>query len=133
MRLTFAVGILAALSLACAQEATRERGLRAFGNEPFWNVTISVDDGIAFGLMGEPDIRFAYQSPAPFGDPTTLGYGPLKDDSGRHEIHIQVSEEDCQDTMADVVHPMRSYVNLDGIEFVGCARLLAEELPGERP
>jgi uncharacterized membrane protein len=34
--------------------------------------------------------------------------------------------------MADIVHPMRATVVLDGEELTGCARLLGDQ-PAERP
>jgi len=129
-----AITILVALSMACGSPEADMSDLRAFGNEPFWNVTVSVADGIVYGRMGEEDITFPYGSPDyAQDDPTTRVFGPLRDSTGQHEIEVRISKRDCQDTMADVVHPMRAQVIVDGEELSGCARSLDVEPPGERP
>ena len=128
------IPILIVLSMACGSPEAKTSDLRAFGNEPFWNVTVSVTGGIVYGRMGEEDISFPYGSPAHAqDDSTTRVFGPLRDRTGQHEIEVRISERECQDTMADVVHPMRAQVIVDGEELSGCARSLEVEPPGERP
>lgn len=113
------------LSLACTPASSDAPALRAFGNEPFWNVTVSDEDGIEYARLGEEKIAFPYQAPShPTGAGGTRLYGPLHDGSAGHEIEIRIREEDCQDTMADIVHPMRATVIVDGEELTGCARRL---------
>jgi len=118
------------LVLACTASAPDLPALRAFGNEPFWNVTLSEADGILYSRLGEEPIAFPYQPPShPGGDATTRSFGPLRDDSGEHQIEIRIAEEDCQDTMADAVHPLRATVTVDGEELTGCARHLDDPAP----
>jgi uncharacterized membrane protein len=126
--------LLVVLSAACGSTEADAPALRAFGNEPFWSVTLSAADGIVYGRLGEADISFAYEAPhEAMGDPMTLVFGPVPDSTGRHEIEVQVTDEECPDTMADVIHPMRAKVIIDGEELLGCARALDEAPPGERP
>ena len=128
-----AVTTLVVLGLACGRSESGTRGLRAFGNEPFWNVTLSAN-GIVYGRLGEADISFPYESPVHAGDESaTQVFGPLTDISGHHEIEVRIWPEDCQDTMADAVHPMRATVRLDGEELTGCARQLDESPETEAP
>ena len=113
--------------------ATDSPPLRAFGNEPFWNVELSNEGGIVYTRMGEPGITFPWAAPTTTSDSvTTLAYGPVADSSGSHGIAVRIVEEDCPDTMADVIHPMRATVVVDGETLHGCARPLGE-VPGERP
>lgn len=116
------VAIAAAPLLACGQPPVEASSLRAFGNEPFWNVSIRVGDSIVYGRMGETEIPFPYEAPDFADGDSAFVYGPILDGTGRHTIEIRISRQDCQDTMADVIHPMRAWVTLDGEELSGCAR-----------
>ena len=134
MRPKTVVVLLVVLSSACVSPQAETTDLRAFGNEPFWNVTLSASDGIVYGRLGEADIAFPYQAPREaVGDPTSLVFGPVRDSTRRHQIEVQVTDLECPDTMADAVHPMRARVILDGEELLGCARALDEAPAGERP
>ena len=134
MRHKTVVALLVALATACGSSKPETADLRAFGNEPFWNVILSANDGIVYGRLGEADISFPYQAPREaVGDPTSLVFGPVRDSTRRHQIEVQVTDLECPDTMADAIHPMRARVILDGEELLGCARALDEAPPGERP
>ncbi len=101
----------------------RASGIRAFGNEPFWSVTISEVDGIVYSRLGEEDVAFPYDSPSyATRDTPTFTIGPLEDAAGEHTIQIVISVEPCQDTMADTVHPMNAIIVVDGERLQGCAR-----------
>jgi uncharacterized membrane protein len=103
--------------------------IRAFGNEPFWSVLISESGGILYSRLGDEDVVFPYESPSyATRDALRSTIGPLEDVPGEHMIQIVISEEPCQDTMADTVHPMRAIVVVDGEELRGCARR-----PGDGP
>lgn len=103
--------------------------IRAFGNEPYWSVLISDAGGIVYSRLGEEDIAFPYESPSySTRDALRSTIGPLEDAAGEHTIEIVISEEPCQDTMADTVHPMRAIVMVDGEVLRGCARR-----PGDGP
>lgn len=133
MRQKTVAALLVVLSAACGSPEAETPALRAFGNEPFWNVTLSAADGIVYGRLGEADIAFPYHAPQEVaGDPASLVFGPVRDSTAQHEIEVQVSDEECPDTMADVLHPMRAKVIVDGEELLGCARALDESPPGER-
>ena len=59
MRQKAVAALLAALSMACGSPAAETPGFRAFGNEPFWNVTLSAADGReAFAVLQreKPDL-----------------------------------------------------------------------------
>lgn len=107
--------------------------IRAFGNEPFWNVELSSEGGIVYSRLGEPGVTFPWVPPTTLPDSaTTLVYGPVADSSESHEIEVRIVEEDCPDTMADIIHALRATVVLDGETLHGCARPLGD-VPGERP
>ena len=134
MHWTLAATASIVLGLACGSADQGTTTLRAFGNEPFWNVTVSDTGGIVYERLGEEGVIFPYQAPRHLADDgTTLLFGPLRTGSGEHEIEMRVSQEDCQDTMADAVHPMRATVILDGEELTGCARRLVEDPAPELP
>ena len=93
MRLKTVVVLLVVLSSACVSPQAETTDLRAFGNEPFWNVTLSASDGIVYGRLGEADIAFPYQAPREaVGDPTSLVFGPVRDSTRRHQIEVQVTD-----------------------------------------
>ena len=122
------------LALACTASDSEDPALRAFGNEPFWSVTVSVAGGILYGRMGEEEITFPYQAPRLDEDgSTTRVFGPMRDSSGQHQIEVRILGQDCQDSMADIIHPMRAIVILDGEELSGCARDLDPRPPSESP
>lgn len=130
-------GLLAVLAMcgaaACASDPQEAPDLRAFGNEPFWNVTISSAEGIVYGRLGEGDLAFPYVPRTGAGDVSDAWtWGPVADASGEHRITIRVWVDGCADTMADIVHPMRSVVEVDGEELSGCARRL-DDPPAEAP
>jgi len=134
MRQMTVTALLAILSIACGSPESETPGFRAFGNEPFWNVTLSAADGIVYGRMGEADIRFPYQAPHDAaGGSSSRVFGPVRDGTAQHEIEVRIYDEECPDTMADVIHPMRARAIVDGEELLGCARSLDEAPPGERP
>ena len=134
MRLKSVAALLVALSVGCGSPVAEAPGFRAFGNEPFWNVTLSAADGIVYGRMGEGDISFPYVAPRYTTDEsTTHVFGPVQDGTAQHHIEVRISDENCPDTMADIVHPMRAKVTVDGEELLGCARTLYGIPPGERP
>ena len=134
MRQKTVAALLVALSAACGSPEAETPALRAFGNEPFWNVTLSAANGIVYGRLGEADIAFPYHAPQDVaGDPAKLVFGPVRDSTRRHEIEVQVTDEECPDTMADAIHPMRAKVIVDREELLGCATVLDEARQGERP
>lgn len=138
MRTAFVFAAASILSFACGPSSEQagspeSRSLRAFGNEPFWNVAISVDSGMVYARLGEPGVRFPYAAPTtPDDSVPTLDFGPVTDPSGEHEIEVRIEEHECPDTMADIVHPMRATAVVDGEELSGCARPL-DDSPAARP
>lgn len=120
MRRIHAAMALACLGIGCISYNLDFPPLRAFGNEPFWNVTISVEGNIVYSRLGEADIAFPVE--APLETDSTLVFGPLKDPTGEHRITVVLHGGPCQDTMADIVHPMLARVVIDGEELSGCAR-----------
>jgi len=134
MHWTLAAAASIVLVLACGSADAGPTALRAFGNEPFWNVTVSDTAGIVYQRLGGEEVIFPYQAPRRSADDgTTLLFGPLRTGSGEHEIEMRVSEKGCQDTMADAVHPMRAVVILDGEKLMGCARRLDDDPGAELP
>lgn len=119
--------------LACITYNIEMPPLRAFGNEPFWNVTIAVADSIVYQRMGEADISFPYEASDYVEGDSVLAIGPLHDATGLHQIEIRILGGDCQDTMADIVHPMRALVTIDDEDLSGCASFQDSEAAEERP
>ena len=54
MRWSLSAATLMLLVPACSSPYLEGLALRAFGNEPFWNVTIA--DSLVYGRLGEEDI-----------------------------------------------------------------------------
>lgn len=107
--------------LACITYNIEMLPLRAFGNEPFWTVTIAVTDSLVYQRMGEADISFPYEVSDNVEGDSVLTIGPLRDATGLHQIEIRILGGDCQDTMADIVYPMIALVTIDDEDLSGCA------------
>jgi len=131
-----AVTAILTFAAACVQLSSEDLAtppLRAFGNEPFWDVTFFWGDSVVYTRLGEERRLFPAVLPdAAVIDSTGFAYGPVRDASGRNEIEVRIFAESCQDTMADLVHPMRSTVILDEQEHSGCARWVGDAPPAER-
>jgi uncharacterized membrane protein len=130
-------GLLVVLALSwvagCGSDLKQALALRAFGNEPFWNVSVIDAEGIVYSRLGEEDLAFPYVSRTGAGGVSDAWtWGPVPDASGEHRIEVRVWGEECSDTMSDLVHPMRAIVILDGEELSGCARRL-DDPPSEAP
>ena len=119
--------------VGCGSDPQEAPDLRAFGNEPFWNVTVSSAEGIVYGRLGEGDLAFPAVPRTGTGDASDeWTWGPVADASDAHRIEVRIWVDECSDTMSDIVHPMRATVIVDGDELSGCARRL-DDPPAEAP
>ncbi|MDF1865157.1 MAG: hypothetical protein P1U70_10000 [Saprospiraceae bacterium] len=100
----------------------KKEGVSAFqeytcmGNEPNWNIQIK-PSGITWFLMGESRVNFPYKKPVEEGNSIVF---QSKNDSG--SITIKISKDQCPDSMADVMHPFTSEINVNGTIYKGCAQ-----------
>lgn len=92
---------------------------RAFGNEPFWSVSISPGE-IAFQELGSGELLFPHAPSEQTGDVRI--YRARTQTPAAHEIRIEIRKTDCSDTMADAVYGYAADVLLDGRAYRGCAR-----------
>jgi uncharacterized membrane protein len=93
--------------------------VRAFGNEPSWNVLVAAD-GIA---LAEPDrsepLLFPYAPPSVDGAKRI--YTTRLDTPKVHELELMLEKADCFDSMVDARYSYRAYLTLDGRWLSGCA------------
>jgi uncharacterized membrane protein len=89
---------------------------RAFGNEPFWSVTINAD-GLHF-VSPEDTIgmHFPYLEPIASGD--TLRWSST---SSGGSIDVLIWPGSCSDGMSDNTWTHSSNVRLNDMTFIGCA------------
>jgi uncharacterized membrane protein len=89
---------------------------RAFGNEPFWSVTIS-DKGLRFDSPEDSaGVRFPAVQPVAHGD--TLQWASKSD---RGSIDVRVWPGKCSDGMSDNQWTLSSAVHLNEMMYAGCA------------
>ena len=86
-----------------------------------------------YNRLGEESISFPYVEPQVAASGTSSTYGPVADMTGEHTLLVIIGEEPCQDTMADLVHPMSASVTIDGDDLLGCARTIGDAADGESP
>lgn len=91
----------------------------AFGNEPFFTVSISRGE-ITFRELGSSDLVFPYAT-AELHDAVRI-YRTRTDTPTAHEIRVEIHESECSDTMADALYSFTAEVLLDGRSYAGCAR-----------
>jgi uncharacterized membrane protein len=96
---------------------------RAFGNEPFWSVTIS-DIGLRFDSPEDSSgVRFPAVQPVARGD--TLDWFSKSD---RGSIDVRIWPAACSDGMSDKQWALTGTVRLNEMAYTGCA----EKMPPVR-
>lgn len=94
---------------------------RAFGNEPFWSVTVS-DEGLRFDSPADSaGVRFPAVPPVASGD--TLRWVSKSD---RGSIDVRVWPGTCSDGMSDHLWTHASAVRLNETSYLGCAETPAK-------
>lgn len=95
--------------------STASVAYRAFGNEPFWSVTIS-DEGLRFDSPADSaGVRFPAVQPVASGD--TLHWAS-KSDFGSIDVRIWTGT--CSDGMSDNSFALTSAVRLNETIYTGC-------------
>ena len=88
---------------------------RAFGNEPFWSVTIS-QEGLRFDSPEDSaGVRFPAVQPVASGD--TLHWASRSD---RGSINVRIWPGSCSDGMSDNQWSLSSAVRLNETTYAGC-------------
>lgn len=98
--------------------------MRAFGNEPFWEM-IDDDKGALV-----------------FTTPETLEAGGERfeatrsvDTVGIHyvgkDVKLDIVKQDCSDGMSDATHPYAATMTLKGMAYTGCASPASDRVPAE--
>ena len=91
---------------------------RATGNEPGWHLEITAGRQIQFvGDYGE--LRLSVPDPGEVREGSSRIYHAVTE---AHDLHVEITEELCMDTMADASYPNRVSVLLDGSAYRGCGQ-----------
>ena len=93
--------------------------LRASGNEPFWNITISTNE-IIFSEWDKPKIVFPHVPPSVSGNRCVYFSRTLEPTP--YGIEIVIDEKPCIDSMSGEYFSFAAQVSLDGRQYMGCAR-----------
>lgn len=105
-------------SAGCFEDLSRFM-FRAQGNEPAWHVEIS-RSGIAFSEMGGAgNLYFSYNPPVTAEDRLVYwGSGRVQEP---RTIQISLTQQPCDDTMADTRYSFQAIVMVGDRELAGCA------------
>ena len=104
-------------------------GFRATGNEPFWALEIEFDNVLRFTSLTEEFPEFTFRTP----DPERIdGLSAVKYSTRTYdaETKVEISREECTDTMKGTRFPYRVNVSLKRIRdndftvFRGCGQYL---------
>ena len=96
--------------------------MRAFGNEPFWEMTDKGDGTLEFSTPDKPDGG-------------SFAVTRSDDASGIHyagnEVKLDIAKQDCSDGMSDAVHAFTATMVLKGTTYKGCAAPASAVMPAE--
>jgi uncharacterized membrane protein/uncharacterized lipoprotein NlpE involved in copper resistance len=124
----------AGIEMDCPQDAI---GFRAQGNEPGWSlatsppqVTFTTQDGL---ILNAPPLPLSWRWPGGRADRAEAVLVTATESSAFEAV---LAPRICRDTMADAVFGFTATVRVSrpepSTEFVGCAYLGSESLPGDR-
>ena len=102
----------AAAAPTVAAPTTDAVAMRAFGNEPFWEMTDKGDGTLEFSTPDKPDGG-------------SFAVTRSDDASGIHyagnEVKLDIAKQDCSDGMSDNRYPMTAEFEIGGEFLKGCA------------
>lgn len=96
--------------------------MRAYGNEPFWEMTDIGDGKLSFSTPDKPDgeVFTATRSE----DANGIRYvGP--------DVTLDITKKACSDTMSDATHPYAASMTFKGKPYTGCAAPASDVMPTE--
>ncbi len=106
---------------AAAAPAPAE-AMRAFGNEPFWEM---IDQGGGTLRLSTPDnIDGTTYAAARTEDAAAIRY------VGK-DVTLTIIRKNCSDGMSDATHPYTATMTLDGKAYSGCAAPASDLMPAE--
>lgn len=114
----------AAAAPTVAAPTTDAVAMRAFGNEPFWEM---IDDGKGALVFTTPD---TVEAGGKRFDATRSA-----DAAGIHyvgkDVKLDIVKQGCSDGMSDATHPYSATMTLEGRSYSGCAAPAADVMPME--
>lgn len=123
-RLRPALGALAVVTAATAASAAEET-LRARGNEPSWQLTVS-KSGVAFEAPGQ---GLTFKAPA-FRREVVDGRPRIFAGEGDRGVEAKITERLCADTMSGMPFPVGVEVTYNGKRFSGCGGEIMTAIEG---
>lgn len=103
----------------CTGAAAPRQQWRAFGNEPFWSVSVA-PEGIQFDRAGETPLVYAARAAQ---DSNGRQHWVLDRAGGsaRDRLELVITRQACADTMADKTYEYRAEAVFRGHSYSGCA------------
>jgi heat shock protein HslJ/uncharacterized membrane protein len=119
--------VSAALALVAVSGAVSaaEETLRARGNEPFWQLTLS-GEGIAFEAPGQ---ELSFKAPS-FKRGVVDGHPSITASEGGKTLEARVTQRMCADTMSGMPFPVGVEVSFEGKRFSGCGGEIMTAIEG---
>lgn len=111
-----------ATSTDTATAPAKQEAMRAFGNEPFWEMIDKGDGTLQFSTPDKPDGgSFAA---ARSDDATGIHYAGT-------DVKLDIVKQDCSDGMSDATHVYSATMTLKGTTYTGCAAEASAVMPVE--
>lgn len=102
--------------------AAKLEAMRAFGNEPFWEMIDKGDGTLSFSTPDKPDGESFTAERS--DDATGIHYtGP--------GVRLDIARQDCSDGMSDATHGFTATMTLKGTVYKGCAAEASAVMPAE--
>lgn len=89
--------------------------LRAFGNEPFWNIRLGTA-GLILQQPGAEDLALPYIHEQPGEDQHFIS-----SETGHAALELSISKQPCTDSMSGNWYPLTARLQWQGNNFSGCA------------
>lgn len=117
------LGWLTYLQQDCSEASLPRQQWRAFGDLPYWAITVA-RDGILFDRAGELPIRYPARAGNPAGETLTWSLDAQGGDTqggGRNRLELTITHAPCRDPVAAQSYDYRAEAVFRGQTYKGCA------------
>jgi uncharacterized membrane protein len=118
------LGWLTYMQQDCSEVSLPRQQWRAFGDLPYWAITVA-RDGILFDRVGEVPLRYPARAGNPAGDTLTWNLdtqgGDSRSGDGRNRLELTLTHAPCRDSVAAQNYDYRAEAVFRGQTYKGCA------------
>ena len=113
------LGWLTYLQPVCSEASLPRQQWRAFGDQPYWAVTVA-RDGILFDRVGADPLHYPAHAGNAAGDQLSWSL-PAPGGDARNQLTLVITRAPCRDPVAAKDYDYRAEATFRGQSFKGCA------------